>query len=135
MWPSISENGASPMVGWCFITSCDLVIRGDPAWRGGKRRGRGASGQGTEVLKRGVPITLSDVLPGGEDVTNWFRPAAASWPRTPPSVRLPAIFVAILTLSAAIRSRTVPADTAVGPYRARSTLWETGRDSSGRGLR
>jgi hypothetical protein len=38
------------------------------------RRGMIASfGQGTEVTRRRVPINLSDVLPGGEDVTSWFQ--------------------------------------------------------------
>ncbi len=38
------------------------------------RRGMIASfGEATEVTRRKVPISLSNVLPGGEDVTDWFR--------------------------------------------------------------
>jgi hypothetical protein len=41
---------------------------------GRSRRGMISSfGQGAEVARRKVPITLTDVLPHGEDVTNWFR--------------------------------------------------------------
>jgi hypothetical protein len=30
-------------------------------------------GQGTEVTRRYTPISLTNVLPHGEDVTHWFR--------------------------------------------------------------
>jgi hypothetical protein len=40
---------------------------------GRPRRGMiGSFGQATEVTRRKVPINLSEVLPDGEDVTNWF---------------------------------------------------------------
>jgi hypothetical protein len=38
------------------------------------RRGMiGSFGQATEILRRKIPVNLAEVLPDGEDVTDWFR--------------------------------------------------------------